>query len=249
MNLLNQDCTRIDSPIYRSLCQTLSAPITVNIETRAFTGSPDTDLLILNKLSDRDLIDVCATNKYVNNLCNHPSFWMHRLIDRYGKYLGTAREIRQRYIPNGTSWKEYYLWLSGLLDNENPYIARNIANVHNRNDLKIILFPIKIKGPLLSFVRTSNFGLSDPANPASMPLRNVMSVVVNDITTRRKLILLFDIYRKYNQVAINSEQLMATGIVKPDQLTPADVTLLNDPDITARLDQEYRLYKGILELP
>ena len=48
------------------------------------TGYKDSDLIILSKLDDRDLLNICLANKYANRLCNNEDFWRARLIKNYG---------------------------------------------------------------------------------------------------------------------------------------------------------------------
>jgi len=39
------------------------------------TGNKDVDRKILNELEDKDLVNVCQTNKQANLLCNDQVFW------------------------------------------------------------------------------------------------------------------------------------------------------------------------------
>jgi len=117
MNPSNLNCSQVGSPQYRRLCQSLSlSPGKTGRLPSTLTGNPATDILILQQLPDKDLISVCAVDNYVNNLCNNESFWLNRTLERYGDQLGSGPEIREKYIPTGTSWKDYYIWLTGLLE-------------------------------------------------------------------------------------------------------------------------------------
>ncbi len=214
MDPSNLQCSQVGSLEYRRLCQTLNQPIGVTAETpRSFTGTRDTDLLILNQMSDQDLINVCAVNTYVNNLCNHPSFWLHRVLQKYGKQLGSGREIKDKYIPDGTSWKDYYLWLSGLLEGD-VELAHVIAVENNREDLMIMLdiepsetvvgvgfrTPVYINENLRGFLTEGNFGPSDLSNLWSVPLNHYISALSTGITTRSMLTPLFNIYAQVNHM-------------------------------------------------
>ena len=44
------------------------------------TGQRDTDLLILDKLDDKDLLNVCLVNKEARKLCSYEPFWINRFI-------------------------------------------------------------------------------------------------------------------------------------------------------------------------
>ena len=74
------------------------------------TKNRDTDFIVLNQLKDYELTQVCQANKYVNSLCNDDIFWMNRVLDRFGIYLGSSEKIRTEYLT-GRTWKEYYMWL------------------------------------------------------------------------------------------------------------------------------------------
>ena len=204
----------------------------------------------------QDVVSVCSANKTLHSYCNDPRYnkkWKRLIDNTFGKVYDYQNKLQQIWNKLGYKQPTYnYLVYTQLVKLLDPVTQAMIY--YRQGDMdsfkevsKVLASPIKIKGRLLSFVITSNFGLSRPADPTSAPLRNIISVFVNGVTTRRNLMLLFDIYRKYNQVPINSEQLMATGIVNPDQLIPGVVAYLNNPRVATRLDQEYRLYKSLLE--
>ena len=88
-----EKCVEIGSPEYLELCKVVNAlplqplqpspplqPLQISIQEEIvkiktdFTGYKDTDLLILQRLSDRDLSQICQVNRYVNNLCIQESF-------------------------------------------------------------------------------------------------------------------------------------------------------------------------------
>lgn len=252
MDPSNLQCPQVGSPQYRRLCQTLSVPVFYEKGTpKALTGLPATDLLILNELSDEDLIDTCAVNKYVNNLCNNDSFWLNRVIDRYGKKLGHGTVIRKKYIPDGTSWKEYYLWLSGLLDGPED-IAYLIAIEHDREDLLILLDmkidiepvfgfrnPIYINENLRLFLENGNFGPSDPTNPWSIPLNKFILAATTGITTRTIMTLLSSIYIYVNDMQKDpqNKQFLTSTPLMDKYFQETYIRLAAKP-------QRYRVYKG-----
>ena len=298
----NLQCSQVGSLTQRRLCQTLNLPFDVPLETpRPFTGLPDTDILLLYQMSDQDLINVCAVNKYVNNLCNHPSFWLNRVLSRYGDQLGSGKEIKDKYIPDGTSWKDYYLWLSGLLEGPRG-MAHFIAAENNREDLMILLEPsevvvqrifndpLYINDNLRGFLAEADFGPSDPTNPYSLPLNRYISAISNGITNWNILKVLFSIYLRLNNIGWADRRFEATplmhkwfgktfnklseahinidepkfdpnmmryhrdvnitisdNIISRDQLSPEQLAALTDPEISKRLDNEYKLYLSIME--
>ncbi len=69
------------------------------------TGNKDVDRKILNNLEDKDLVNVCQTNKKAQSLCNDQVFWMNRVFQRFG-YVGG--DILRKYKGSGT-WSKYYI--------------------------------------------------------------------------------------------------------------------------------------------
>jgi len=217
MNLNPQNCRDLNSKTYRELCDSLSlSPSTETIDrvNRAFTGVPDTDILILDILSDEDLISVCNSNKYLNDLCNTESFWLNKTVSKYGYILGSIEDI-SLYIPPGTSWKEYYLWLSDL--NKDLVEMLNVEQMYNRPDLTLILDrPVYIKPGLVT----------------DLPMNFL--VKSHKITTRR--ILALDISRYFSIPYINKSTL--DKIINENELTDKQKEILSHPVILARLEQE-----------
>ncbi len=58
--------------------------------------------------------------------------------------------------------------------------------------------PILVTDNMREFFKTANLGPSDPANPASTPLNQVLAVGTNGITTRAIMTPLFNIYAHVN---------------------------------------------------
>lgn len=204
------DCKTLGSPTYRRLCQTLSLPPPQeNVNNTGLTGYRDTDLIILSHFSDQELINVCATNKSINTLCNDDRFWMNRTIKKFSAILGDNIE---QYIPEGTTWKDYYLWLSGM-QNSNKKLVHELALFHHREDLLLLLgevppprvnniphlLPFYISDNLRNFFREANLGPSDPTNPWSTPLADVIDVT---ILSRDAIQQLFNIYARVNNMRI-----------------------------------------------
>lgn len=217
------DCSNVASQNYRMLCEILAAPVSYNHKNpETFTGLSATDILILQNLSDKDLTSVCTVNTYLHNLCDNESFWLNRVLHRFGE-LGSGVEIREKYIPDGVSWKDYYLWLSGLLDSPIEMV-KNLAFLHNREDLKILLglesqvgsftLPVYIDDNLRGFLAEGNFGLSDPGNPNSPPLKDFISAIRTGVINRAILTPLFNIYVHVN----NLQDKINKQFIIPDAL-------------------------------
>jgi hypothetical protein len=69
------------------------------------TKVKDTDLYILSNLSNEDLNNFCALDKYSLNLCNEE--WKRRFILKYG-----VESIK--YKPSNISWKDHYAFVHYL---------------------------------------------------------------------------------------------------------------------------------------
>lgn len=76
----------------------------------------DIDFIILMELNDKELGQICRSNKYINSLCNDDTFWRNRTVLRFhlspSQYL--LAEKMKNYLQWET-WKEYYIWLSSIV--------------------------------------------------------------------------------------------------------------------------------------
>ena len=64
------------------------------------TSIKDVDLLIMEKLDDRSLLNLCQTNKNASRICNDEIFWRKRSY----KNLQDVRKC------DNMTWKQYYLY-------------------------------------------------------------------------------------------------------------------------------------------
>ncbi|GAG69067.1 unnamed protein product, partial [marine sediment metagenome] len=107
------NCRLLSNKYYSELCNVLNLTPNNVPNPDTFTGNKSTDILILRELNDKSLISTCFSNAYLNEICNDEYFWMNRTLEKF-PFLGDAVQISQNYIPLGTTWKEYYMWLSDL---------------------------------------------------------------------------------------------------------------------------------------
>ena len=209
-------CDLLTNNYYKNLCQVLSIQPGTNPNTKPFTGNKATDIIILEKLNDNDLISVCSTNKYLNDLCNTESFWMNRTLSKF-PFLGSGEEIARRYIPEGVGWKEYYIWLSDMALRD----LRILEKVPDREDIKLLVAsksighgtPLKstariaffmlfvMNDNMLQFFRQANLGKVNPRDPNSSDLRDVLYSLKTGISTIFILTKLFDVYIRVNNMA------------------------------------------------
>ena len=219
------DCKNLGSLRYRRLCQTLSLPPSKEgLDRTGLSGYPETDLIILSNLTDEELTNVCAVNKYVNSVCQDDNFWARRTVAKFGKFLGDVDSIRQ-YIPEKNTWKDYYLWLSAM-QNADSRLVHQLALLHQRDDLLLVLgdlphlriynnfppSPVYITEHLKNFFKEADLGLSDPSNPYSVSLADVIDLTV---TSRDILRQLFQIY-----IAVNNMRYTDTGPRIDDRTNP-----------------------------
>jgi len=96
------------------------------------TGHKDTDLIILSKLDDKDLLNLCVTNKTIKNLCEIESFWMKRLEKNFPDFKNTSKT---------RNWKQTYLALVYYLNKYDPNKA--MIKVAKKGDKDLVNFFIK----------------------------------------------------------------------------------------------------------
>lgn len=90
------------------------------------SGNKDTDTLILMKLNDNDLANICRVNSYIHSLCEEDNFWRNRVLYRFKLPIDTVNEIKN-YLE--WPWKEYYLQLTDLL------VYKHIKKLNNNDFL------------------------------------------------------------------------------------------------------------------
>lgn len=74
----------------------------------SLSGRKDVDLLILSRLSDRELFNYCLTDKYAYSLCADESFWMNRFISTFGNE-------KMKFKSANRTWKNFYLSIISFL--------------------------------------------------------------------------------------------------------------------------------------
>ncbi len=99
------------------------------------TGNKDVDRKILNELEDKDLVNLCQTNKKAHTLCNDQVFWMNRVFQKFG-YVGG--DVLRTNKGTDRSWSEYYIQDLRKInkDNADKYLMSGSKN--NRLDHVII---------------------------------------------------------------------------------------------------------------
>ncbi len=98
------------------------------------TGNKDVDRKILNELDDKDIVNVCQTNKKAYSLCNDQVFWMNRVFQKFG-YVGG--NVLRKYKKD-RSWSEYYIQDLRKINKDNAQEYLNYGSLFGRFDYVII---------------------------------------------------------------------------------------------------------------
>ncbi len=98
------------------------------------TGNKDVDRKILNNLEDKDLVNVCQTNKKANILCDDQVFWMNRVFNRFG-YVGG--DVLRKNKKDRT-WSEYYIKDLRKINKDNAYDYLSSGSRNGRLDKVMI---------------------------------------------------------------------------------------------------------------
>jgi len=70
------------------------------------TGVKDLDYKIMNELGDKDLVNLCQTNRKADEYCKDQVFWMNRTIRKYPE---VPLDILTKYKGDST-WSDYYIY-------------------------------------------------------------------------------------------------------------------------------------------
>ncbi len=98
------------------------------------SGNKDVDRILLNKLEDEDLVNVCQTNKKAQSICNDQVFWMNRVFNRFG-YVGG--DVLRKH-KGDRSWSEYYIKDLRKINSTNAHKYLRISRRIGRLDHVII---------------------------------------------------------------------------------------------------------------
>ncbi len=101
------------------------------------TGNKDVDRKILNNLEDKDLINICQTNKKAQSLYNDQVFWMNRVFLRFG-YVGG--DILRKHKKNRT-WSEYYI--KDLREINSTNAQKYLMNGSRNGNLDYVIISLK----------------------------------------------------------------------------------------------------------
>lgn len=82
------------------------------------TGIADTDLIVLSKLREKDLLRACVTNKAINKACKNEAFWKDRFIETYDNAYPPklGYDYANIYKKDNETWRNFYLKFAKYTD-------------------------------------------------------------------------------------------------------------------------------------
>ena len=105
-------------------------------DSKCLTTITNIDILILDYLTELDLLKLTGVNKYFNELFYDDRLWISRIKREYP--VLSIKKIREKYL-NGMTWREYYFWLVHILEEQSPDYTYARALEWKRDDLINIL--------------------------------------------------------------------------------------------------------------
>ena len=128
------------------------------------TGRKEINMKILSQLDDKDLVNFCKVNTKANEICRDQVFWMNRVFSRFPQ----VNRDRLRNNKGDRSWSDYYIYYLRKLNNKMLVPSRQVVLVTDNMKL---------------FFKNANLGPSNPNDPNSIPLNDILSVGVNSVIT------------------------------------------------------------------
>jgi hypothetical protein len=106
-----------------------------------FTGNTDVDLLIMEKLDDKELLRLCQVNRHLKELCKRELFWKKRFLNKFGNQFPKPeyRTWRRHYllaISPPKTWNVTFGWFDSYDSSFMYYkLTRNAAEVMTVGDV------------------------------------------------------------------------------------------------------------------
>jgi hypothetical protein len=116
---------------------------TQKAERFTLTNNKDTDLIILSKLNDKDLLNACLTNKSVNKACKDENFWRLRFIETFDKKFPVkpGYDVPSQHKSPRETWRNFYLKFLYYTDRyQLPYDL--LKKAASTGDLSLIVYAL-----------------------------------------------------------------------------------------------------------
>ena len=228
---------KIDTEEYRNLLTKISSTKLPSLNSKNIgkflTGIKDADILILNKLNDEDLFNVCLTNQYTAKLCRDESFWRNRYIQKFG-------EDKIKYKPQDRSWRNQYL---KVISDINYFLKYNFY--YPWNFLEIISWQPTESLEDIKFIvkkyKDDDDEDDDDEDSKITPFREAPEWILNSyrfLNLGKEVILSFDIDR-YSELDNLTRKITATtGNLTPEDIMTATYNFYNEPLSVEELEEQ-----------
>jgi hypothetical protein len=214
-------------------------------------------LLLMMEYFENDyetLAHVCMVDKYFNEKICNDNYWYEALYRKFSMDKNYVDLIR-----GNNSLHALFIYMSR--PNTNPDILLGFRN------------PVLISDELRDFFRHAEFGPSDPQDPYSLPLNEVLMVGQNGITSRAILTPLFGLYIKIHRVGAGPhvtatpemirylpktfetqprffrypdlQRIIHNNAIKKDDLTPIQSSILKSEGVNDILTKDQELVSRI----
>ncbi len=148
----------------------------------------DVFLYLSGYLDDDTAVALCQVNKnFYNHICGS-NFWRNKIMQRYN----VTRAYIDRIKGNNTYYSLYqYLIPSSL-----------VASLRRTQRGTSFKSPVLLSEDMINFLRDpeTDFGLSDPNDPTSIPLKEALMTINNGISSKAIITPLMGIYAHVNQM-------------------------------------------------
>lgn len=151
-----------------------------------FSGNKDADKYVLEKLGDRDLLNMCKTNKYFRNICNDETFWRARFLRIFGKHAAN-------YKPENRSWKMHYL-----------KVVRDINFLNNGDISNLEGIPMRSYNWWFFYLIIKDSGTNDKPKIRKFNYEAYMKLTKNISDIEDKFGVFYDIMNSFEDVLSNT---------------------------------------------
>jgi len=183
--------------------------------------TPDTDLIILQQITDDELEELCYSNRYFHNLCQNHALWRHKILTLYPDfplkgYLLPEEWKKLYYKLKAGDWTAIVVWADYhhnvdvlqwmmTLPEYRQYLIQNIKNEYLKRiaQLKYKRQKQKVTIDLFNFIYNHRYAMK-----RHLFSPNMVNTIINKLD---ELILLEpelkDIYQSYKQSIFNPNEV------------------------------------------
>ena len=100
-----------------------------------FTGSLDTDAILLLSLPLRDVLSMCSSNEYLNSICQNEIFWSQKTSQDFGPVYPKLKPITESYAQQYRRLLELRNRLPETISSGNTELILLIESIVKANNL------------------------------------------------------------------------------------------------------------------